>query len=266
MAVKARLSNVELRGSGSVVDISSVPCHFSASKYHLLDQLFIPLLSLAQQANDVMGLRAGDEKTAFRAAAYLAGELLRDSSFATTRTLTTPCANSFWIDLGENRFEAETALQNTDATQFSVFCLKVAGAIRGDKFLVTEAGSNRSLFSFTRFEAEKPDFFLREFPFIASQARRDPSLFAEGQGAMLRGNVDLQITVAAGERMVTVRIRKAADSPVAEVKHPVTDVAFMTVPIATLGNIPKLMDGIAKHLILNPEVTKSLQDSAAVSP
>jgi len=223
MAVKSRLGHVELRGSGSIVDIASIPCHC--------------------------------------AAAYLAGELLSDNSFSPTRSWTPPASNAFWIDLSENRFEAETALQNAGADQFAMFCVKITGAIRGDKFMVTDPGNNNSLFSFTRFEAEKPDFFLREFPFIAREARRDPTLFAEGQEALLRGIVDLQVAVPVGGKTITVRVRKGTDNPSIEVKHPVTEATFMTLPVASLSNVPKLIESVAKHLALHPQGMDSLLDS-----
>lgn len=55
---------------GSRIEIVSIPWHFFASKYELLDQLFLPLLSSAQQANDLMGGRAGGDSSALRAAVY----------------------------------------------------------------------------------------------------------------------------------------------------------------------------------------------------
>src|SRR6266581_5327849 len=99
-------TRVELAASGSTVDIVSIPCHFHAPKYGLLDQLFIPLLSSAQQANDLMGLRMGDDKTALRAASFLAGELLRDNSFAPVRSLMASASHVYRIDLLGNNFQA----------------------------------------------------------------------------------------------------------------------------------------------------------------
>lgn len=104
MASRDNVSRVELSASGSMVDIVSIPCHFHATKYDLLDQLFIPLLSSAQQANDVLGLRGGDDQTALRAASYLAGELLRDKSFAPVRSLMSSASHAYLIDLPGNNF------------------------------------------------------------------------------------------------------------------------------------------------------------------
>ena len=57
---------------------------------------------------------------------------------------------------------------------------KIMGAIRGDKFLAVYPVSKSSLFSFTRFEANKPECFSTEFPFIANESRQNPAMFAGG--------------------------------------------------------------------------------------
>jgi len=77
MPLDDQTTHVRLSGRGSSIEVASLPCHFTAPNYNLLEQLFIPLLSLAQEANDVMGLRVGDSKSAIRASSFLAGELLR---------------------------------------------------------------------------------------------------------------------------------------------------------------------------------------------
>ena len=75
----------ELFASSSTVDVVSIPCRFFAVKYDQLDQLFLPMLSSAQQASDISGLGAGGPEAALHAAALFGGELLRDGSFAPVR-------------------------------------------------------------------------------------------------------------------------------------------------------------------------------------
>jgi hypothetical protein len=252
MAVRmTRRCRVELGGSGSTIDVVSIPCHFNAPKFQSLNDLFIPMLSLAQQVSDLMALRVCDNKAAFRAAAYLAGELLRDESFSPTRSWTPAVANAYTIDLAANRFEAETAIQDLESEGLAIFCVRIIGPIRGDKFVVTDSVNNSSLFSFTRFEAEKPEFFVREFPFIAREARRDPSMFKDRQDSLAHGMIDLMLGVPVEDKVITVRVLKQSATSVVEVKNPVTNSTLLELPIASLYNLSKLMDSVAKHLTAN---------------
>lgn len=246
-----RVSGVELAACGSSVDIVSIPCHFHAPKYALLDQLFVPLLSSAQQANDLMGLRVGDDKTALRAASYLAGELLRDNSFAPVRTMINSASHAYLIDLPANNFQAQTVVFSKAGEHASVFRVKVTGAIRGDKFVVLDPVTNITLFSFTRFEAEKTDFFARDFPFLAQESRRDPTLFSGGQDTLVQGVIDLILGVPVGGKTVTVRVQKQAETLSVEIKDPATNTTFMSVPLASLSNISRLVETIAQHLSTN---------------
>ena len=70
-------------------------------KYDQLDQLFLPLLTAAQKANDILGVRTGGPESALNAAAHLAGELLRDVSFTPIRSLSVNAANAYLIDFAE---------------------------------------------------------------------------------------------------------------------------------------------------------------------
>jgi hypothetical protein len=248
----------ELIASSSTVDIVSIPWRFFAVKYDQLDQLFLPMLSSAQQANDVSGLRTGGPEAALHAAALFGGELLRDGSFAPVRQGSVNAANAYLIDFGENSFQVETSVSARDGNKSSFFRVKVSGAIRGDKFMVTDPVTKSSLFSFTKFEANKPEFFSSEFPFIAHESRQNPSSFAGDNTAMVRGVIDLVLGVPVGEETITVRIYKQSDILSAEVRNPITNEAVMSVPLASLGNITKLVETIAQHLSAHAAARLSL--------
>jgi len=249
---------MELATSSTTVDIVSIPWHFHAVKYDELDQLFLPLLSSAQQANDILAVRAGGAQSALHAAAHLAGELLRDVSFTPVRSLSVNAANAYLIDFEENSFQVETSVNTRDARSSSLFRVKVMGAIRGDKFIVADPVTKTSLFSFTRFEANKPEFFTSEFPFIAHESRSNPAMFAGDNSAMVHGLIDLVLGVPVGEETITVRVYKQLDTRSAEVKNPITNETVMSLPLASLGNITKLVDSIAQHLTMNPKARLAL--------
>jgi hypothetical protein len=246
--VADNIIRAELSATGTTVDVVSIPCHFHAVRYHLLDQLFIPLLSFAQEANDLLGLRVGDDKSALRAASYLAGELLRDKSFSPSRSSMSKASHVYLIDLPGNNFQAETSIFGDKG---SIFRVMVKGPIRGDKFVVTDPASNGVLFSFTKFEANKPEFFVRDFPYLAQEARKDPALFSGGQGSVFNGVIDLMLGVQVGEKMVTVRVQKLADSMSVEAKMADTNKTIMNIPQSSLGNLSKLVETITQHLTEN---------------
>ncbi len=259
----------ELVASSSMVDIASIPWRFFAVKYDQIDQLFLPLLSSAQQANDVAGVRAGGVDAAFHAAALFAGELMRDGNFAPVRPGSVNASNTYLIDFKENSFQVETSVSAKDSHRASFFRVRVNGAIRGDKFIVSDPVTNNSLFSFTRFESNKPEFFAREFPFLALESRRNPPTFAGDNSAMVQGVIDLVLGIPVGGVTITVRIYKHSDTLSAEVKNPITNQVVMSVPLASLRNITKLVETIAQHLSANAADRALLSppsESAALSP
>jgi hypothetical protein len=265
MAVKDQRERTELVTSSTTVEIVSIPWYFLAVKYDQLDQLFLPLLSSAQQANDILGVRTGGAESAIHAAAHIAGELLRDGTFTPVRTLSVNAANAYVIDFVENSFQVNTSVSARDDRRASLFRVKVAGAIRGDKFLVTDPVTKSSLFSFTRFEANKPEFFTSEFPFIAHESRKNPAMFGGDSSAMAHGLVDLVLGVPVGEETVTVRVHKQSDTLSAEIKNLITNQTVMSLPLASLSNINKLVETIAQHLSANVHVLRSLRP-VAVAP
>jgi hypothetical protein len=262
MAGKDTRGHTELATSSTTVNIVSIPWHFFAVKYNNLEQLFLPMLSAAQQANDILGVRAGGAESAGNAAAHLAGELLRDVSFSPVRTMSVNAANAYLIDFGENLFQVETSVSTRDERRSSLFRVKVMGAIRGDKFMVVDPVSKSTLFSFTKFEANKPDFFNSEFPFIAQESRQNPAIFTGDNSSMLHGVVDLVLGIPIGEETITVRVHKQSDTRSVEVKNPITNEIVMSLPIAALGNITKLVESIAQHLTANAKARLSLGSGA----
>jgi hypothetical protein len=249
---KFAVGRTDLVASSSTVDIASIPWRFFAVKHDQLEQLFLPLFASAQRANDVLGVRAGGAEAARQAAALLAGELMRDGSFAIVRLQSVNSAHAYMINFEENSFQVETSVNTRDARRASFFRVEIRGAIRGDKFLVSDPVTKNSLFSFTRFEANKPEFLLKEFPFIAHESRQNPEMFVGDSSSMVRGVVDLVLGITVGDETFTVRIYKQSQTLTAEVRNPLTNQAIMTVPLAALGNITKLVETIAQHLSANP--------------
>ncbi len=124
MADQDLKGRTELVTSSTTVDIVSIPWHFLAVKYDQLDQLFLPLLSSAQQANDILGVRAGGG-IGPSCGRYFVGELLRDGSFAPVRSLSVNAANAYLIDFVENSFQVDTSVSARDDHRASLFRVKV---------------------------------------------------------------------------------------------------------------------------------------------
>lgn len=243
---------VDLAASGSIVEVATVPYGFHAPKFDSLDRLFNPLVSLAQLANDLMGLRMGNEEDAHRASAFLAGELLRDSRFVPTRAQMSACSTSYTVDLTKNLFQVETAVLGDRAGMASIFRLRITGAVRGDKFVVSDPTNGVTLFSFTRFEAEKANFFDRDFPFLAQESRNDNTLSTPRNQSWLNGVVDLVLGIPVNGKTVTVRVQKQPETLTLEVRRHPSNITLMSLPLNNLSNIAKLIDSIGSHLRKNP--------------
>ena len=82
MAGNDQRSRTELVASSSTVDIVSIPWRFFGVKYDQLDQLFLPMLSSAQQANDILGVCARGPGSGASCGRTLRGELLRDGELS----------------------------------------------------------------------------------------------------------------------------------------------------------------------------------------
>jgi hypothetical protein len=252
-------NKIELATRGSRIEIVSIPWRFHASKYELVGELFSPLLSAAQQASDLAGARVRGETSALQAAAFMAGELMRDVTFVPERSSSGDASVIFQLDFVADEFRAETSVFSAHSSEESLFRVKIKGRIRGDKFNVVDPTTDRTLFSFTRFEADKTLFFTREFPFLAHEARKDPTLFGEGENPRAFETVDLVLGVPVSGTFVKVRVEKVAGSLSAEVKNPVTNATVMSLPLASLNNISKLLKTVGQYLAVNPSVKESLE-------
>ncbi|HXZ40044.1 MAG TPA: hypothetical protein VEG68_04840 [Terriglobales bacterium] len=249
---------------GSRVEIVSIPCHFHASKYDLLGQLFLPLLGSAQQANDLMGVRARGDRSALEAAAYMAGELLRDRSFAPVRSLSTGASNLYQLDFVADQFQVESTVFSSGAGKQALFRVSIRGRIRGDKFQVFDSVTNNPLFPFTRIEADRPDFFEREFPLLAHESRKNLASVADRRNTPAHEIIDLRLGVPVSGTIVNVRVQKAADSSV-EVKSPTSSAIVMRLPFSSLNNIAKLADTVGHYLSTNTNARKLLESTVASS-
>lgn len=249
---------------GSRVEIVSIPCHFHASKYDLLGQLFLPLLCSAQQANDLMGIRARGDRAALEAGAYMAGELLRDRSFAPVRSLSTGASNLYLLDFVADRLQVETTVFDSGAGKPALFRVRIDGRIRGDEFQVFDSVTNNLLFPFTTTEADKPDFFEREFPFLAHESRKDLASPGDRRNTLGAEIIDLTLGIPASGSVLTVRVQKAADSS-AEVKSPTNGATVMRLPLSSLNNIGKLVETVGQYLSTNTSARQLLERTAAPS-
>ena len=258
-------SRVELSASGSTVEIVSIPVPFYADKYGALDQLFLPLLTCAQRASDLMGIRIHGDPSALHAAAYMAGELLRDTSFSPLRRLAISTASLYVVDFLKDRFQVESSVFSPGKDTAAKLRVRIEGKIRGDKFQVFDPVTNNRLFSFTKFEADKLDFFVREFPFLANESRKDPTLFTEGPTALSQGVIDLVLGVPVRGATAMVRVQKGANSVSAYVKSTATGATIMELPLASLNNLAKLTETIGEYLSANPSVSQSLEDASPSS-
>jgi len=163
------------------------------------------------------------------------------------------------VDFQKNSFRVETTVEdNASVDRSTRFAVSVKGPIRGDSFVV-ERGET-TLFSFTRFEAEKPGFFSKEFPFIAYEARKNPNVSAGGSDAG-QGLIDMLIGVSVAGGNATVRIRKQAGAARIEVKDPSTNVTLISLPLSSLNSLSGLIQSVSNYLSSHPSVIAP--DSAA---
>ena len=247
-------------GSGSLVAIASVPYQFHTSKYHYLEHLFVPLLSSAQQACDLMGARIRGEQAAAQAAAFMAGELLRDASFVAGRRETS-AATLYTLDFVADQFLSRASVVDSGRSRTSLFRVLVEGKIRGDKFRVSDPVTNTILFEFNRYEADKPDFFSREFPFIAAESRKNPLLYAGNQETLLRGVIGINLEIQLSDATYTVLVERATDEQSVNVRNPRDNAVIMNLPLAAVAHLPKLIETVKLYLVANPTVRSSLSGS-----
>jgi hypothetical protein len=251
---------------GSRVEVVSIPCHFHASKYDLLEQLFLPLLSSAQQANDLMGVRVRGDRSALEAAAYMAGELLRDRTFVPTRSLSTGASNLYLLDFVADNFQVDATVFSRGAGKEALFRVRIKGRIRGDKFQVFDPVTENLLFPFTKADADRTDFFNREFPSLAHESRKELTSAGERRAAAPE-IIELTLGVPVAGKVFAVRVQQIATNSSVEVKHPKTNATIMRLPLLALNNISKLAETVGQYISANVSVRRSLEGNseAAIS-
>ncbi len=82
---------------------------------------------------------------------------------------------------------------------------------------------------------------------------------------MVHGMIDLVLGVPVGGETIAVRVHKQSDTLSAEVKNLATNETVMSLPLASLGNITKLVESIAQHLSANAKARLTLRPSSVVS-
>jgi len=124
--------------SSSVVEIASIPRKFQSSGFGALHQLFLPLLALARDSYKFQGDSANGQdpsEEAYRAASFMAGELIRDLNFTPGRAFT-KIPNFYLLDFISNRIQVETDVFAHDGGSSAFFHVKIIGEIRGESFVV----------------------------------------------------------------------------------------------------------------------------------
>jgi len=239
-----------LQESSSVVEIASIPRKFQSNGFGALHQLFLPLLALARDAFNVQGQDASE--VAYRAASCMAGELIRDLNFTPGRAFT-KIPNLYQLDFQANRYQVETDVFAQDGNSSAFFHVKILGEIRGDNFAVWDSANNKELFKFTISEASKPEYFEREFPFIAYHARVNSAEFTQNASDILVDQVvDMQLVVSVLQKAVKVRIHKEAGDLYIGIQDFNTGNDIMRLPVVRLNNLPGLMKAIEQHMTTRP--------------
>ena len=195
----------------------------------------------------------------------MCGELLRDSSFTPVKPRDHESSNIYvyhlyQLDFVADGFEVKTSVYSAQATKEALFGVRITGRIRGDKFQVLDSATGTALFSFTRFEAEKPEFFLREFPFLAYESRATP-VAGDEQNLFGRETINIMLSVPVPHGSVSVRVEKLPSSPHAEVKNPSTGATVMKLSAGELNNISKMVRTIEEYVASNASAHQLLENA-----
>jgi hypothetical protein len=195
----------------------------------------------------------------------MAGELLRDRSFAPVRSLSTGASNLFLLDFVADSFQVDTTVFSSGAGKEAIFRVRVKGRIRGDKFHVFDPVTDQMLFAFTRTEADKPDFLEREFPLLAHETRKDLTPSSERRNIPAPEVIDLTLGVAVSDTIITVRVQKVAANSSLEVKNSTSGAPIMRLPLSSLNNIPRLAETVGQYLSTNTSARQPVESTAGTS-
>jgi len=252
--------------SGAVIQIASIPRQFHIDSFGSLSEFFLPLLDLTRQAVESQKVISNhkDNTTAYNAASLLAGELLREGNCMIGREFLN-VANCYQIDFEHDQFGVTAQVFAVGGGTAAFFFVRITGKIMADDFSVADPRTNKHLFHFSEDEARKPDFFSRDFPFIANQSRLNPSkIDANGVNAANDQAVDIQTVVSVLGEDRAVRISKQKGEgrlDVQDVEHH-TRVAYF--PASCISDFPKLMLAIQEYMTQCTQAGSSHQDALPV--
>jgi hypothetical protein len=250
-----------LQESSSVVEIATIPRKFQSTGIGALHQLFLPLLALARNAYNVQ-VQESSEK-AYRAASFMAGELIRDFNFTPGRPFT-KIPNFYLLDFQTNRYQVETDVFAQSEGCSAFFHVKIAGEIQGENFVVWDPSIDKDIFKFTLSEARKPEYFEREFPFIAYHARVNSAEFShDASDSMVEQIIDMQLVVSVLDKTVKIRVHKKVGDLYMNVQDINTGQDIMRLPVMRLNNLPGMMKSIEQHLIAHPLETSEAPPKTA---
>ena len=235
--------------SGAVIQIASIPRQFYIDSFGSLSEFFLPLLDLTRQALETQKLRENKDKTAaYNAASHLAGELLREGNCMIGREFLN-AANSYQIDFENDQFAVTAQVFAVGGGTAAFFFVRITGKIMAEGFSVTDPRTNKDLFHFSEAEARKPDFLLREFPFIANQSRLNPATAsASGANAANDQAVDIQMVISVLGEDRAIRICKQKGEDRLDVQDTGRDVRVAYFPASCLCDFPKLTLAIQEYM------------------
>jgi len=254
------------RASGAVIQIASIPRQFYIDSSGSLSEFFLPLLDLAREAVESQKSPGNKDKTvAYNAASHLAGELLREGSCMIGREFL-HVANSYQIDFQSDQFVVTAQVFAVGGGTAASFFVKISSAITGDTFHVSDPRTDRELFHFSDTEARKPDFFSREFPFIAHQSRLHPAKYTTNINPSTGDAVDIQLVISVLGENKAIRIRKQIGDDRLDVFDTGQNARVAYFPASCLNDFPKLTQLIQEYMTMcaqGEQPEDSPEDSAS---
>lgn len=238
------------RESGALIQIESIPRQFYLDSPGSLSKFFLPLLDLAREAlENQKSVDSRDKTAAYNAASHLAGELLRERSCVIGRDFL-HAANSYQVDFQEDQFLVTAQVFAVGAGMAASFFVKITGRITGEAFYVLDPRTGRELFHFSLAEARKPEFFSREFPFIAQQTRLHPEKSTAHISPSAGDAVDLQLVISVLGDNKPIRIRKQIGEDRLDVFDVGQNAHVAYFPASCLSDFPKLTQLIQEYMTM----------------
>ena len=238
------------RASGALIQVASIPRQFYIDSSGSLSELFLPLLDLAREAvASQMSVESKDKTAAYNAASHFAGELLREGNCLIGREFL-HVANSYQIDFQSDQFIVTAQVLAVGGGTAASFFVKISSTITGEVFRVVDPRTDRELFQFSETEARKPDFFSREFPFIAHKSRVNPTRYTTSINPSTGDAVDIQLAVSVLGENKALRIRKQNGDDRLDVFDVVQNTRIAYFPASCLSDFPKLTQLIQEYMIM----------------